>query len=371
MFRAARSRPNALTLAPWPLALVMAVSASVAASAFAQEVFELDESYDWQQQTRYDPATPRGQLQAIRKALAEERSEAARELAEQWIKERPNDPLLVEAYLLRGDAKAAQRRYYDALFDYEYVVRQFTASEQFHTALAREYEIARLFASGVKRRMLGMRIIPAAGEAEELFIRIQERSPGSDLGEKASLALGDFYFDRAEMSAAAAAYDLFLVNYPDSRFRERVMLRLIQASLATFKGPRFDPRGLIDAAERIKAYRRQFPAAAERMGADALLLRIDESLALKMYYSGGWYERTSQRVSAVYLYRRVVRAYPRTIAAGAAIQRLEALGDSVVEEEQGSSEPGRPGPGSQGSSLEPRQLTDPPEPIEPTVPENK
>ena len=312
---------------PVSLALWLAVAGAVV----AQEVYELDDSYDWQQQSRYDPATPQGQLQAIRKALAEERPKAARDMADDWIEQHPNHPLLVEAHLLRGDALVAQKHYYDALFDYEFVIRQFPASQQYHTALEREFEIARLFASGLRRRFLGMRILPATGEAEELFIRIQERAPGSHIGEKASLALGDFYFDRAEMTAAAEAYDLFLANYPESRFRQRAMLRQIQASLATFKGPQFDSRGLLDAAERIRAYQQAYPAEAERLGAEALLLRIDESLALKTYYSASWYERTGKKVSAVYLYRRVVKDYGRTAAAQAAIQRLEALGEPVVQ----------------------------------------
>ena len=247
-----------------------------------------------------------------------------------WIETHGNHELIAEAYLLRGDTKVAQKHYFKALFDYEAVANLYPASNQFHTALEREFEIARIFDQGTKRRFLGMRLIPATDDSQELYIRIQERAPGSDLAEKASLALADHYYRRANMLSAATAYDLFLDNYPRSVHREQALRRLIQANLATFKGPRFDPTGLIEASERLESYRRQFPAAAEQVGGDTRRIRIDESLAAKDLYSARWYERRDQRRSAVYIYRRVIRDYPQTAAAALAIKQLRELGESAA-----------------------------------------
>ncbi len=301
--------------------------------AFGQGQYRL-ESGQWIKQSAVDPNTPKGQLLAIRRALAEDQPEQAQQLVEQWLTTYPEHPLTVQAFMLRADSQVAMREYYKALYDYEHVIRYYPASEQFATALEREYEIATLFASGVKRRFLGMRILSAAGEAEEIFIRIQERSPGSQIGQMASLALGDFYFDRAQMTSAAEAYDLFLTNYPNSPYIERALLGLIRSNFATFKGPEFDPTGLIEAAQRIKTLQQQFPASAERIGADALLVRIDESLAIKMLYSAQWYEKRGQKQAAIYIYQRVVRDYSQTAAAGTSIKRLTELAAAVTLSDQ-------------------------------------
>lgn len=296
----------------------------MASPAVAQERFEL-QGGDWQAQPSYPADSPEGQLQAIRKTLAQGRGERAQKLADSWIKRYPNHPLLVEAYLLRGDAKVQRGRYYESLFDYEYLIRNYPSSEQFHTALEREFEIARMFTGGVNRHFLGFRILPAEGEGEELFIRIQERSPGSEIGERASLGLSDYYFDAGQMDLAAEAYDLFLQNYPRSTQREWAMLRLIQASLARFRGPDFDPTGLIEAGQRLRMFQGEFPASADRIGAAALLVRINESLATKDLRSAQWYERRDRDASAAFLYRRIIEQYPETIAAQRAIGRLAAL----------------------------------------------
>ncbi len=326
-----RSRP-CVTRGAWPMLVFLAITASVCLTtgpAHAQEKYRFEEGI-WAKQHSPSPDTPEGRLQAVRAAMAADQAEQALELVELWLEDYPQHEMLAEAYLLRADAKVLAKEYFKSLFDYEYVIRQFPESPQFESALEREYRVAKLFASGVKRKFLGMRILSAAGEAEEIFIRIQERSPGSEIGEQASLSLGDFYFDRSQMTSAAEAYELFLLNYPDSQYRQRAMLRLIQANLATFKGPRFDPTGLIESQQRIKTFQQEFPAAAQQAGVDAMLVRIGESLALKSFYTAQWYQKRGQRVSAVYLYRRVVRDYPQTAAAQSAIERLADMKETAV-----------------------------------------
>lgn len=289
--------------------------------ADAQERFRLDQD-EWKQQTRIDPSSAQGQLQAIRKTLAQGDAAGAEKAAKKWIKDNPDSDLLVDAHMIKGDAHVAQREYFKSLFDYEYVIRTFPASEQYITANDREYEVAKIFASGVKRIWLGARILPASGEAEEIFIRIQERLPGSDLGEKASLSLADFYFNRREMTSATLAYDLFLQNYPRSEFRERAMLRLIHASLATFKGSQYDSTGLIDARTRIEQFESEYPASAARIDAPSLQVKIQELLALKHKQVGDWYQRKGNNVSANFMYKRVMKDYGDTNAAQAAASMI-------------------------------------------------
>ncbi len=282
-----------------------------------------------------EPGTPAAQLADARKLIAQEEPKAAIKLLTRWLKDRPAHPLRVEALLMRGDARAAADELYAALFDYEEVISIYPATEQFWTALQREYKIGVMFTGGVKRKIFGQRWLSAKAEGAELLIRIQERVPGSDLGERASIALADHYFDDSQMALAAEAYELFLLNYPESDLRQRALLRLIQSSLARFKGPEFDATGLIDAGERLRQYRDEYPAGADRVGVEALLIRIRESLARRDLASARWYDRTGQDVSAILLYRRMIGEYPDTGAARLAIARLQRLGEPPVAPERG------------------------------------
>ena len=288
--------------------------------ASGQEQYTLSEQDTWELEESADPATPEGRLAAARRALAEGRSQEAERLADAWIEQHDRHPLLPEAYVVRGDALRAQRDYYGSLFDYEYVARAFPASEAFVTVLERELEIAILYAHGLKRKFLGMRLLDAGDIAEELLIRIQERLPGSRLAERAAMELADFYFYRREMDLAVEMYSIFLENHPTSDQVPKARRRLIFAHLATFKGPEFDAAGLHEARAKIQELLVLEPAAAEQMGAEALLTRIDESDAQKMLATARWYLTTGDPVASELMIRRLVQQYPRTVAAAEALR---------------------------------------------------
>lgn len=364
----------ALKTFPPPTLLAALLAAGwLSAPAAAQERYELNER-GFERVEAPDPDTPEGRLQEVRRLIAEGETEEATERAKRWIKEHPNHPLLPDAYLLRGDARVAREKYYKALFDYEYVIRAYPGSEQFQTALERELTIADAFARGVKREFLGLRVLPAGSEAEELYIRIQERAPGSKIAERAGIELADYYYRGSEMRLAAEAYDLFLKNYPRSQWREHAMKRQILANLATFKGPRFDATGLIEAQRRLEDYRSDFPAAAEQIGAESLLTRVDETLAVRAYLIAEWYEGRGNAVAARAMYKRVLRDHGGSNAARKAVERLRALepelfvdGGPIGLEPEGSAVE----PAAQPSAISPpdEDGEPPPAPAEAEVPE--
>jgi outer membrane protein assembly factor BamD (BamD/ComL family) len=314
------------------LAMVFGVVAAVVVPAQAAdkekqgEVYELGE--DWKKIDAPDPASKEGQLFAIRKLIASDEAQAAITAADAWIKTNPRHRLTDHAYFLRGDAKLAIEHYHEALFDYEYLVRQFPGSKWFDRALEREFQIARAFAHGTKRLFLWTRSVPAYDEAEELFVRIWERREGSDLAERALFELAEMLYRQGYMRRAVDAYDMFLVNYPKSQWGQRAMKQLVQAALATFKGPRYDPTGLIEARRRLQLFQEQFPAAAANLDAQAILNRVDESMGQRSLAVAQWYERNRKWVSARFVYQRLLKdsQLRHTAAARQAWRRLEQMG---------------------------------------------
>ncbi len=341
----------------WSLLAAVIIGGTATAAPAAEEYQLTDEGL--RKVAEPDLNTPEGQLHPIRQAIAAEEYGDAIGLVNKWVKKYPNHPMRAEAYLLRANAKAGQKNYYKALFDYEYVIRAFPGSPQFNEALEQEFKIAEAFGNKVKRKLWGMRILPAAGEAEELLIRIQERAPGSALAERAGIELADFYFRRSEMGLAAEAYGLFLENYPESQWREHALLRQIQANLATFKGPRFDATGLMEARERLETFDRQYPASSEQVGGRALMTRIDASLADKALEVAQWYDQRDMRVSATYMYSRVIRDDPKSAAAHTALERLRTLDPDLFRERRQDMPAAEAVPGESVDGPAPGEATEP------------
>ncbi len=288
----------------------------------AQESYELDAHDEWTLERKPEPGSLAGQLGQIRKLLAEGRADRALNLSERWIERNPNSQMLDEAMMIKADALVALNDEYEALYEYEYIVRRWPSSPVFAQACAREFEIAVEYAHGRLRKLWGIRFVNAEDEAEELFIRIQERMPGSQLAEMSGIELGDLYFRQRRMNLAADMYAIFIKKYPNSPYLDTARRRLIYTNLATFKGPEFDVVGLIEAKIELKQLIASQPAEAERLGASALLTRIEESEAEKLLVTAEWYLHVADPIAAELLIRRLVERYPET---GSCIRALELI----------------------------------------------
>jgi outer membrane protein assembly factor BamD (BamD/ComL family) len=301
------------------LRLVRAITAAIAviggtSGAAAQDEYVLGEDDAWQKESP-EPGTESAQVLQARRALALGEPERARALASAFIDRFPTSPFRAEMLLVRGDALVEMGDEYEALFDYEAIAREHAGSSVFVTALEREYDIAVAYAHGLRRKLYGtIRVLDASDDAQELLIRIQERLPGSRLAEDAGDQLADFYFRKAEMRLAADAYDLFIQNYPRSDRIEKARSRLIESYLASYRGPKYDDAGLRDARRRLESLRAVQPSTAQRLGADALLVRIKESEARKLLVTAEWYLSIDDPISCEQYLRRVVRLYPDTVA---------------------------------------------------------
>ncbi|MFT5423988.1 MAG: hypothetical protein ACI89L_001780 [Phycisphaerales bacterium] len=335
---------------------ILAASAALtlaSAPALAQATeFILDEQAadaggdPWSVASAPAPGTDAATLGEARRLIAEGHPKRAKSILNDWIEthERAGNPHLAEAYLLRGDAWLAADHEYQALYDYETVVRDFPASPEFITAVAREYEIGSLYLGGLKRRWLGFRLESGSELGEELLIRSQERLPGSELAEQAAITLADWYYTRRELQLAQEMYAIFLSNYPRSEFRRHASLRQIFCAVARFKGPSYDASTLIDARLLILDYRARYPGEAEAAGiTEGLLNRIDESAAQQMLQTARWYLRRGNQASAKFSMERLLIQHPASVAASDAAKTMIELG--WIDQPQ--TEPPQPEPGKE------------------------
>ncbi len=301
------------------LGLVLCAALAVPTASAQQTTFELDpERGTWVEAEAPEPGTDAWVIAETRRALAAERPADARKQISDWIQinERTDSPWLPEAFMLRGDALVALGKEYKALYDYERVALDFPQSEVFLPTLERELRVGLMYLNGLKRKFLFLRFEDASPIGIELLMRVQERSPGSQLAETAAIELADHFYRVRELELAAEMYGIFLVNYPRSQQREHAMLRQIYANVAQFKGPRYDASSLVEARALIRQFEGEYPDRAEQLGiTDALIARLDESAAAQMLATSEWYLRRKDPVSARFTLRRLVIKHDGTVAA--------------------------------------------------------
>ena len=313
----------------WHLAVIGVGLAlfSTAQITHAQTDYTLDDFDRWTPSKAPSPVDE--QLQQARVALANGDAARALNLSENFLENNPLGQGRADALLIQGDSQLALGNEYKALFAYEDVARRYSSSTSFIPALEREYEIAKAYAYGLRKRFIGtFRWIDAGDDAQEIFIRIQERLPGSELAEKAGMELSDYYFRIRDMPLAADSYDLFVQNYPRSKRVNKAKLRLIYSYYAQFKGPQYDASGLREATSRLKLLQADNPALAQQIGAEALLVRVYESEAAKLLNDALWYKTMGDFISTELTLRSLVNKFPKSIAT---IEALKIAPDVVAK----------------------------------------
>lgn len=322
----------AQSTAPLPAQPVTAAPQPVGGGGKSPE-YRLDASGNWVQVGAPRPGSDEAMISDARRALAEDRPADARQAVDAYIEanERSTNLLLADALLIRADALTAEGDEYEALYDYELIARRFPATPAFVRSVEREMNIGIRYVNGMKRKLFGVRCLGASDIGEELLIRVQERIPGSQLAERAGIELADFYYRDHELGLAVEAYDLFIENYPKSQYVERAMQRRIYATIARFKGPRYDGSSLIDAKILTRNYANKYPAGAEKAGLDeGLTTRLDESAGEAMLENAEWYLKRGDEVSARLVMRRLVRDHPKTAAAQKALETIQSRGWAIT-----------------------------------------
>ena len=257
---------------------------------------------------------------------------AARLLLVRWFKDPSNakSPLRDRATFLLAEAYYQIGNRILAFYHFDEVMDLYPESRLYTPALQRQYDIANAYLEGYKRRFLRMPILSAEDEAIEMLFRIQTRSPGSPLAEKALIRTADYYYATRQYDLAADTYAAYVAGYPRSPLVPRCKLRQAYSTLAQFRGTRFDATNLVDARRQILELTATNPEVAEGENLSSVVTRIDSALARKLFQTGDFYRRTKQPRAAAYTWMVLKQSYPSSPESAEADQRLERLPTDAV-----------------------------------------
>lgn len=235
--------------------------------------------------------------------------------------------MMAEALYQHGD-RMRSFYYLDELMD------EYPGSSLFYQALQKQYDIADAYLRGYKRRFLLLPIISAEDEAVEMLYRIQQRSPGSPLAEKALLRTADYYYANSDYDLAADAYAAYVRNYARSPEVPRALLREAFSTFAQFRGLRYDATPLVNARLQLMDIMARYPDLAAQEGLASLVQRIDQTFAQKILMTADFYRRTGQPRGAEWNYEFLIKTYPNSAEAQVAKSRLAKLGEYARNEVQ-------------------------------------
>jgi outer membrane assembly lipoprotein YfiO len=295
--------------------------------AVAPRTWEYAGSGQWQpvsdRATTQPTADPT--LDRVEQYLQNGQANAAKSVVINWLKNNRRSPARDRALFLTAEALYQYGDRVKAYYYLDELMDEYPESRLYYPALEKQYQIADTYLRGYKRRFLRIPMFRAPEEAVEMLYRIQQRAPGSPLAEKSLLRTADYYYATSEFDFAADAYGAYTRTYPRSPNIPRVRLRQAYASLAQFRGAKFDATPIIDAREQLGSLMAQYPDLAAEENLPTVVERIDASFARKLYLTADFYRRTTEPRAAVYTYRYLIKAYPDSPEARLAQARLNRM----------------------------------------------
>jgi len=292
--------------------------------------------------------TGAGELVILRGYVEQKERKKAVSAAKRFRKKYPGDPGREEATFLAGQAELDAKRYYQAYEWFEKQIDEHPNGRLLERALTREMAAAEAFLRGEKRIVGKIFRLPARDEGLEILRRIAEHAPGSIIAEKALLRIGEYHAGRGEHAEAAEAYDNYLQLFGKSRRAPEAMLKAARAMLASYKGVPYDETPLIEAEQRFKVIRSQYPATAKKARVETSLERITEIRAQRAWRTARFYARTGRPKAARFYYQQVIDRFPGSRWAAEA---RRALGGAAAAPKPKPAPATRPAGGSRPTTL--------------------
>ncbi len=256
---------------------------------------------------------------------------AAKRILVAWIRTHQKSPIRDRAVFLLGQANHAYGERISAFYNFDEVLDLYPESRYYYPALQRQYEIADAYLKGHSEREFFFFWVTREEEATEMLYRIQQRAPGSPLAEKALLRAADYYYASSQYQLAADTYAFYVRSYPRSSVITTVRMRQAFATLAQFRGVKFDATPIIDARRQLLDLMEGYPVIAERENLPAIVQRVDAALAKKLFVTADFFRRTSKPKAAVYYFQYIVQNFPRSPEAEQSAQWLTKMPREAFE----------------------------------------
>ncbi len=302
------------TLITLAAGMLVSVGANRVYAEAAPKTFELNDGRFTEVPTtnpadlpKADPALKRVESQIDRKQFS-----AAEKDSLNWLVSHRNDPnydlgLYLHAQALNGNSDPIKAFYFcDQLLD------TYPASPYFAQALELQFAIGDSLLSGRKLSFAGLGILDGSDDAIEMMFRIQQRSAGSPMAERALRRTADYYFSQGDFDLAADAYGAHAKTYPRNPNLPEILVRQAFSNYAQFTGVKFDPTPLINARAQMSDLIQRYPEVAQRENIASFVDSIDQTLARKLLVTADFYNRTNKPDAAKSTLQVLVNGYPQT-----------------------------------------------------------
>ncbi|MBN3038619.1 MAG: outer membrane protein assembly factor BamD [Candidatus Omnitrophica bacterium] len=244
---------------------------------------------------------------------------------EKLIKNYPLSKLASESQYYMGLCYENIAEYYRAYTNYQLVIDRYPYTERVDEIIEREYQIANLFYTGQKAKILGMSILPAKSKAIEIFAQVVENAPYGEYADIAQFKLGQCYMDTQDYINAALAFKKIIESYPKSQLIDDAKYQIAICAANSSTGPEYNEEDTDKAIKEFKDFVKRYPDSHMEKEARHFISTLEDQKAQKSFDIAQFYEKQGNLESAVIYYEEILSKYPDSELAARALERLQVI----------------------------------------------
>lgn len=251
----------------------------------------------------------------------------------------PDSSLEEDAIFMAAECEFFLDEYPDASDGYANLLDKYENSRHLDVVVTRQFAIARYWLELQevdKQYVLEPNLTnetkpwwDVTGNAHAVMQSVWINDPTGPLADDSVFATANDYFVNGRFIEADEYYEQLREDYPKSEHLANAFLLGLQAKLATYQGPDYDPTPLLESEKLIEQALLQFPTqlANERDRIMETRQRIQKLKAERDLFMGEFFAKKKYFQSAAHYHRRVLETAPNTELAAQAQASMEEYRD--------------------------------------------
>jgi len=216
-------------------------------------------------------------------------------------------------------------KFYIAFQNYQKTIDNFPHIDNMDEIIAREFNIANIYAVKESPKVLGTDIMTSMERAIEIYKKVVDNSPYGKLADEAQFKLGMAFKKAERYDEAILAFQKIVDDYQSSRFVEEAKYEVATCAYKSSLKPDYDIESTNKAIKAFEEFSQENSTNDLSKEAASTIQRLKDKSAEKSMSVAKFYESQKHYESAIIYYQDVVDRFPDSSLINTAKAKIEEL----------------------------------------------
>jgi outer membrane protein assembly factor BamD len=248
------------------------------------------------------------------------------------VRKFPNSLTAPKAQLKTGELLEAAGSYEAAFDAYGKYISKYPRGDDFETAVAGQFRIAKLFLEGERKRVFGVKTFSSMERAQTMFEAVVKNAPFSKVAAQAQFYAAQAMERQGKDNEAVTAYGAVISRYPGDPVAADAQYQVGYIYFHQHQTGVNDPAVATKARESLEDFIARYPNSEKVPQAKENLAAISTGRTKGLLDIGKFYDKTKNYKAAVIYYNNTIKQDPTSDDAAYAKKRIAELSDLVGED---------------------------------------